>query len=551
MKKLLFILSISILQFSCKNNSDVKKNETTTDNYVSFIDAKQELSKYKTVKLTTDISKLSENDNKLVKTFIKAAEIMDSLFWYEAYGDQNEILSKITDENLKQLVKINYGPWDRLNGNASFVKGIGEKSPGANYYPKDITKAEFENATITDKDGQYNFIRRDDNGKLYSIPYHIQFKDQIARVCNLLKEAQNYTDDKGLKNYLSERIKALETDDYQKSDMAWLDMKTNRFDLVIGPIENYEDQLFGYKTAHEAYVLVKDMDWSKKLAKYQKFMPMLQQGLPVDAKYKAEKPGSDSELNAYDIIYYAGDCNAGSKTIAINLPNDEEVQLKKGTRRLQLKNAMKAKFDNIMMPISDNLIDDSQKKYVNFDAFFATTMFHEVAHGLGIKNTITGQGTVRKALKEQYSAMEEGKADMLGLYMIQQLYKKGEIKGDLKEYYTTFMAGIFRSIRFGTSSAHAKANLVRFNFFDEYGAFTRDPKSGKYTINFDKFEKAMNDLSTAILKLEGDGDYTKALNFITKYTGMSEDLKKDLELLKKKNIPVDVIFEQGTDVLGI
>jgi hypothetical protein len=235
-------------------------------------------------------------------------------------------------------------------------------------------------------------------------------------------------------------VEALLNDDYKASDMAWMDMKKNRIDFVVGPIETYEDALYGYRASFEAYVLIKDMEWSKKLEKFASFLPELQKGLPVDAKYKKEMPGGNSDLNAYDVIYYAGDCNSASKTIAINLPNDEEVQLSKGTRRLQLKNVMKAKFEKILTPISNELIDPSQTQYINFDAFFSTVMFHEVAHGLGIKNTINGKGTVRESLKEHASALEEGKADILGLYMITELYKKGELEGKLEDYYVTFLA---------------------------------------------------------------------------------------------------------------
>ncbi|HEY4664380.1 MAG TPA: hypothetical protein VIG85_05290, partial [Comamonas sp.] len=213
--------------------------------------------------------------------------------------------------------------------------------------------------------------------------------------------------------------------DFYPSDLAWMDMKNSNLDIVIGPIETYEDQLFGYKASYSSYVLVKDVEWSNKLAKFVQYLPELQQNLPVDAQYKAEKPGTDSDLNAYDVIYYAGDCNAGGKTIAINLPNDERVQLEKGTRRLQLKNAMQAKFDQILVPIAHVMIDESQQKNIKFEAFFSNVMFHEVAHGLGIKNTINGKGSVREALKETQSALEEGKADILGLYMVNQLLKKG------------------------------------------------------------------------------------------------------------------------------
>ncbi|MBL4710312.1 MAG: hypothetical protein JKY48_17920 [Flavobacteriales bacterium] len=266
--------------------------------------------------------------------------------------------------------------------------------------------------------------------------------------------------------------------------------------------------------------------------------------------YKAEKPGTDSQLAAFDVVYYAGDCNAGSKTIAVNLPNDEEIQLKKGTRRSQLKNAMQAKFDRILIPIAGVLIDESQRSYINFDAFFANTMFHEVAHGLGIKNTLDGKGTVRAALKEHASALEEGKADILGLYMITELHAKGEIEGDLKSYYTTFMASIFRSVRFGTSSAHGKANMIRFNFFKDQEVFVRSEK-GTYKINYDKMTEAMNALSAKILKLQGDGDYEGVAALVTSETVIKEDLQSDLDRLTDLGIPVDVVFEQGVDVLGL
>lgn len=340
-------------------------------------------------------------------------------------------------------------------------------------------------------------------------------------------------------------------DQYQDSDLAWLDMKTNTLDIVIGPIETYEDQLYGYKAAHEAYVLIKDKEWSGKLSKYASLLPELQANLPVEARYKKEKPGTDTELNAYDVIYYAGDCNAGSKTIAINLPNDEEVQLQKGTRRLQLKNTMKAKFEKILLPIAEVLIDAEQREQINFDAFFSNTMFHEIAHGLGIKNTIDGSQTVRKALKEHSAAIEEGKADILGLFMINQLYAKGEIEGNLEDYYVTFMASIFRSVRFGASSAHGKANMIRFNFFKERGAFVRDENSGTYKVDFDQFRVATDDLSSMILKLQGDGDYLAVGQLVAEKGVIDDQLAADLERLTDQQIPVDIVFEQGVDVLGL
>ena len=505
---------------------------------------------YAIVKLTTDLSDLTDDQKKMIPLLIEASKIMNGLYWDQTYPQKDSLLNSLTDQATKDFVNLNYGPWDRLEDNQSFIDEIGAKPLGANFYPSDMTKEEFEKADLANKDGLYNFIRRDNAGQLYALPYHEKFKDQLHKAADLLRQASEYAKDAGLKNYLILRADALVTDQFQKSDLAWLDMKNNSLDVVIGPIETYEDQLFGYKASYEAYVLHKDKEWSEKLTKFAAFLPELQENLPVDKKFKQEKPGTDADLNAYDVIYYAGAANAGGKTIAINLPNDEEVQLQKGTRRLQLKNAMRAKFDKILVPIADILITPEQRKYITFDAFFANTMFHEVAHGLGIKNTINGKGTVRKALKEHASALEEGKADILGLYMVEQLLNKGELDGDIKEYYTTFIAGIFRSVRFGAGDAHGVANMVRFNYFKDQGAFER-LEDGTYKIDYDKTRAAIKSLSQLILTLQGEGDYDAVNKLVEEKGKIGEQLKKDLARLNNASIPVDVVFDQGTKVLGL
>ncbi|PAX99637.1 Zn-dependent hydrolase [Pseudoalteromonas sp. HM-SA03] len=507
---------------------------------------------YTPVTLETDLSHLNDNQKKMLALLIDASVIMDDLFWQQAFGeDKATFLSKISDEKVRQFADINYGPWDRLNGDQVFLSGFEEKALGAEFYPSDITKDELNNADVKDKTGLYSVIRRDENGKLYSTSYSSAYKAELDKAAELLRQASKLAQDKEFANYLNLRADALVNNSYQASDFAWMDMKNNPIDVVIGPIETYEDQLFGYRAAFESYVLIKDLAWSERLAKFAAFLPELQTGLPVDDKYKQEVPGSDADLNAYDVIYYAGHSNAGSKTIAINLPNDEEVQLQKGTRRLQLKNAMRAKFDKILVPIADQLIVPEQRKHITFDAFFANTMFHEVAHGLGIKNTITGKGTVRQSLQEHASALEEGKADILGLYMVEQLLKKGEItEGTLEDYYITFMAGIFRSVRFGASSAHGKANMIRFNFFKEEGAFSKNT-DGLYQVNMEKMGAAMEKLSNLILTLQGDGDYQKVDQLIATHGDIKEELQKDLDKLSKANIPVDVTFKQGKQVLGL
>lgn len=507
---------------------------------------------YTDFSLTTDLSHLSDNQKALVAKLIDASKIMDDLFWRQAFGENKaSFLAKINDPKVQKFADINYGPWDRLNGDEAFLSGYEEKTAGAQFYPADMTKEELNKSDVTDKNGLYSVIKRDDSGKLYSVAYSIEYAQALEKAANLLREASKLAEDKEFANYLNLRADALQSDDYQASDFAWMDMKNNPIDVVFGPIETYEDQLFGYRAAFESYVLVKDLAWSERLAKFAAFLPELQKGLPVDDKYKQEVPGSDADLNAYDVVYYAGHSNAGSKTIAINLPNDEQVQLEKGTRRLQLKNAMRAKFDKILVPIADQLIVPEQRKHITFDAFFANTMFHEVAHGLGIKNTITDKGTVRQSLQEHASALEEGKADILGLYMVEQLLKKGEItEGTLEDYYITFMAGIFRSVRFGASSAHGKANMIRFNFFAQEGAFSKN-EQGLYSVNMEKMGQAMAKLSRLILTLQGDGDYEKVDQLIATHGDIKAELAKDLEKLSQANIPVDVTFKQGKDVLGL
>jgi Peptidase family M49 len=514
--------------------------------------AQKGLASYASVKLSADLSSFDARQKQMIALLIEAADVTNSIYWQQGWGDQAALMQRVPDAPTRQYVEINYGPWDRLNNDQPFVAGVGPRPPGAQFYPADMTKDEFEKSPLKDKASLYTVLRRDAQNQLVAIPYHQAYQADLQKAAGLLRDAAKLSDDKDFAKYLKMRADALLDDNYQPSDFAWMSMKNNPVDIVIGPIETYEDQLFGYKASYESYVLVKDQAWSARLAKFAKYLPELQTQLPVDAKYKQEKPGSDADLNAYFAVYYAGDANVGAKTIAINLPNDEEVQLKKGTRRLQLENVMRAKFDTIMLPIAKELIADDQQSHLTFDAFFENTMFHEVAHGLGIKQTVNGKGMVRTALKDQASSFEEGKADILGLYMVTKLADKGELdKATLMDNYVTFLAGILRSVRFGASDAHAKANMVRFNFFKQQGAFSRDDKSGRYRVDFDKMTAAMNALSAKLLTIQGDGDYAAAKQLTDTMGDVDAQLAGDLKRLEQAKIPVDVTFEQGLDVLGL
>ncbi|GIW52302.1 MAG: hypothetical protein KatS3mg081_1657 [Gemmatimonadales bacterium] len=520
------------------------------------VDIGSRLAQYAVVPLEVNLDSLSPRDRQLLAALVSAAAQMDTLFWHQAYGNYQALLASIRDPDLRRYVEINYGPWDRLAGDEPFIEGVGPKPPGANFYPPDLTKEEFESYLQEHPEqadslkSLYTLVRRRSGGGLEAIPYHRAYQERLLLAAADLRMAAALAREPGLKRYLELRAEALRTDDYKASDLAWLDMKDNSVDLIIGPIETYEDQLFGYKAAYEAYVLVKDRTWTQRLERYTALLPGLQRELPVAPQYKRERPGLESELGVYDAVFYAGHANAGPKAIAVNLPNDEEIQLTKGTRRLQIRNAMRAKFENILLPIADLLIAGDQRRHVTFDAFFTNTMFHEVAHGLGIKQTINGRGTVREALKEHASAVEEGKADVLGLFLVERLKAQGEmVEGELMDNYVTALASILRSVRFGASSAHGRANMVRFNFFMERGAFARDSATGTYRVNPDRMSDAIRALSERLLVIQGDGNYEAAAKMLAEEGAIGPELQADLDRLSGAGIPVDVVFEQGRGLL--
>jgi len=548
MRNIAFLVGASILLLfsGCKNGK--KENTTILDSTM-----KKKIEQFAEVELNYDISKLSDKDKKILSILFDVADIMDELFWDQTFGldKKKQVLDTLKDEFARKYFLINYGPWERLNDNKPFLAGFGEKPLGANYYPADMTKEEFEKFQNENKNSQYTLLRRDEKGIPVVVWYHEAYKDQLQKAHDLLLQAAELTDNPNFKKYLQLRAKALITSDYFESDMAWMDVKDNLIDFVVGPIENYDDHLFEKKTSFESFILIKDLDWSKKLEKYVKVLPDLQKQLPVDEKYKKEKPGSSSDMNVYYVLYYAGDCNAGSKTIAINLPNDERVQLQKGTRKLQLKNAIQAKFDKILVPIAKQLVDSTQLGQVIFDQFFNNVMFHEVSHGLGIKYVVGTKTPVRDALKETYSSIEECKADIGGLFIIKKLREMGLItEGTMEQNYITYVAGIFRSVRFGAASAHAKANLLAFNHFMEKGAVERK-ENGKYFIHVDKMPEAVESLLNKILIIQGDGNYDAAKKWLEKDAVMPDFMKKDLEKVNQSGIPVDIIFKQGKSVLGL
>lgn len=510
---------------------------------------KAKVEEYAQVELKSDlVNNLNDKEKELVKIFFQVGEITDDLFWQQTFGDKSQ-LDTITDNYAKEFAMIHYGAWDRLDNNKPFLAGYGEKPAVCNYYPHDITAEEFDAFEDANKNSWYTVIRRNEDGSLKSVWYHEAYAEEIGRICALLEKAVTLAEDPGLKNYLEKRIEAFKTDDYLESDLAWMDMKDSKIDFVTGPIESYDDKFQETKASYESFILLKDEARSKDLAKFVAMLPALQKELPCAPEYKTFVPGTSSDLNVYDAVYYAGDCNAGSKTIAINLPNDERVHALKGTRRLQLRNSMKAKFDKILMPIGQLIVTPEQQKYLNFDAFFWNVTFHEVAHGLGVKQTINTNESVDAVMGTEKTSWEEAKADILGLFMVTKLIEMGEITNiTAEDAIATYIAGILRSVRFGAASSHGKANMMCFNYMEKAGAFSRDTK-GQYVIDFGKAKEAMNGWAALILQTQGDGNVEFATKYRAENGGITPALQADLDKINGTGIPRDITFIQGADIL--
>ena len=533
---LLGVVAVTATLFSCSNQQQESP-------------LKAKVEEYARVELKSDlVNNLNDKEKELVRIFFQVGEITDNLFWKQTFGDKSQ-LDTITDSYAKEFAMIQYGAWDRLDNNKPFLAGYGEKPAVCNYYPHDITAEEFDAFEDANKNSWYTVIRRNEDGSLKSVWYHEAYAEEIGHICTLLEKAVTLAEDPGLKNYLEKRIEAFKTDDYLESDLAWMDMKDSKIDFVTGPIESYDDKFQETKASYESFILLKDEARSKDLAKFVAMLPALQKELPCAPEYKTFVPGTSSDLNVYDAVYYAGDCNAGSKTIAINLPNDERVHALKGTRRLQLRNSMKAKFDKILMPIGQLIVTPEQQKYLNFDAFFWNVTFHEVAHGLGVKQTINTNESVDAVMGTEKTSWEEAKADILGLFMVTKLIEMGEITNiTAEDAIATYIAGILRSVRFGAASSHGKANMMCFNYMEKAGAFSRDTK-GQYVIDFGKAKEAMNGWAALILQTQGDGNVEFATKYRAENGGITPALQADLDKINGAGIPRDITFIQGADIL--
>ncbi len=559
MKKLIYLLliiAVSINFFACNNDNENNNNKNNNENNSEIKDTvvmsiQDKVNQYAVIKLNYDLSGLSDNQKIIISHLIDAAQIVDNIFWDQTYGNKDSLFAKITDENELKYAKINYGPWDRLNDNEPFIKDFKRKPLGANFYPSDIKYLPFIQLSFQDKLSMFTLLRKDENGEDYTISYHEAYKTQIEEICNHLKAAADLCDNTDFKNYLLKRIEGLKTDNFYESDAAWVDMKNNPIDFTIGAFDNEEDHFLYIKGAYEASVMIVDTAWTNKFQSYLNVLHDLQKELPVDEKYKSQELGINSGIVVCDILYNGGYSNAGPKNIALTRPTDGKIRIEKGTKKLQFKNITEAKFNKILYPISEVLIDSSQLQYIKSESFFENNLFFEICNGMIMAKTIDGKQKVKDALKGTYNIIKNLNNDVLRLFLIRKLNEKGIIEeNNINNNFETYLADIFRSVRFGSAHSQGNAAVIAFNFYMEKGAITRSDK-GIYKVDFDKMKQANEELAQKVILIQGDGDILAAKNLIKKYGKIKPELEKDLLKIRKAKIPVDIIFEEGKSVLGL
>src|SRR5687767_2462473 len=518
----------------------------------------RKIARFAPTTLTADTSKLTPKDRQALDKIIAAAKLLDPLFLRQVWSG-NEALEKKLQADKSAVGRsrlhyfyINDGPWSRLDNKDPFIEGVPEKPHGANYYPEDMTKEEFNTwlqslpeAEKQKATGFFHLIRRGNDKKLTIVPYSQAYKDLLEPAAKLLREAAALTTNATLRDFLNKRADAFGSDDYYASDVAWMDLDSP-IDVTIGPYETYEDELFGYKAAFEAYVTLRDDAETEKLRKFSDYMQELENNLPIEPKYRNPKVGASSPLRVVNVVFSSGEGNSGVQTAAFNLPNDERVVKAKGSKRVMLKNTQDAKFNKVLLPISRVVLERAQQRNVAFDSFFTHILMHEVVHGLGPHNIsmadgfpIDGLTTVRLQLKDKYSTIEEAKADVAGLWALQYLIDKGVIdRGMQRTLYTTYLASMFRSVRFGITESHGRGVALQFNYFTDEGAIKFNERTGKFSIDESKIRGAVNKLANELLMIEALGSYPKATAIIEKYANIRPPMKGALN--KLKNVPVDI-----------
>jgi len=504
------------------------------------------------VDLSADVSKLPANERQALATLVEAAKVMDTLFLRQVWaGNQTMLLTLLQDTSEIGRARLHYfllnkGPWSRLDHNESFIPGAPPKPEQANFYPADATKQEVEDwiATLSGSQksfatGFYSTIRRNAERKLITVPYSFEYQGELADAARLLREAAALTSQPTLKTFLEKRAQAFLTNDYYDSDVAWMELDAS-IEPTIGPYEVYEDEWFNYKAAFEAFITVRDEEETGKLARFGAELQEIENNLPLDARYRNPKLGSLAPIRVVDVVFSAGDANRGVQTAAFNLPNDERITAEKGAKRVMLKNTQDAKFARVLVPISKIALAPKDQASVEFDAFFTHILMHELMHGLGPHNITAGERptTVRQELKETYSTIEEAKADVSGLFALQFLVDRGKLEKKYEQtMYTTYLASMFRSIRFGLNEAHGRGVAMQLNYFLDHGGVTV-AADGTFAVNPGRIKQNVVDLTRDIMTMQAVGDYAAAKQMIAQLAVVRPPVQRVLDRLS--GVPVDI-----------
>ncbi len=533
----------------------------------------QMAARFEPTSIEVDTSGLSTGDQKALVKLIQAARIVNRVFLQQLWSGNLALYQKLQlDKTPLGQARLHYfwinkSPWSEIDGHKAFLPGVPEtKPPGANFYPEDMTKEEFESWVKTlypeskaAAEGFFTVIRRDEKHKLKYVPYSTEYRADLATAARLLREAAALTDNASLKKFLTTRADAFTTNSYRESDLAWMDLDAP-LDVTYGPYETYNDEVFGYKAAFEAYINLRDEKETARLAFFGDHLQDIENNLPEEAHYRNPKLGALAPIRVVNEVFGAGDGSHGVQTAAYNLPNDEQVVQQKGSKRVMLKNVQQAKFKAILTPISRIVLRPSERADVNFDLFFAHIVAHELTHGLGPHQVkINGRETnPRLELKETYSAIEEAKADVTGLFALQFLMSqadKGRIQAPLPhgpaaehQLYTTYLASSFRTLRFGLQDAHAKGMAMQFNYLMDKGAYVRTG-DGTFSVDFGRIKDAVSSLDHDLLTLEATGDYDGAKKMLTKLSVIRPEVQKALDSLKSLPTDIEPIFVTADKLL--
>jgi len=504
------------------------------------------------VDLSADLSKLPANERQALSKLVEAAKVMDTLFLRQVWaGNETMLLNLVQDTSETGRARLHYfllnkGPWSRLDHNDAFIPGAPLKPEAANFYPPDATKQEVEEwlamLSASQKSfatGFYSTVRRNAEGKLIAVPYSFEYQGELAHAARLLREAAALTTQPTLKAFLEKRAQAFLTNDYYDSDVAWMELDAS-IEPTIGPYEVYEDEWFNYKAAFEAFITVRDDEETRKLARFGAELQEIENNLPIDARYRNPKLGSLAPIRVVDVVFSAGDANRGVQTAAFNLPNDERITAEKGAKRVMLKNTQDAKFAKVLVPISKVALAPNDQSSVEFDAFFTHILMHELMHGLGPHNITAGERptTVRQELKETYSTIEEAKADVSGLFALQFLVDRGKLDKKYEQtMYTTYLASMFRSIRFGLNEAHGRGVAMQLNYFLDQGGVTV-AADGTFAVNAGRIKQNVVDLTRDIMTMQAVGDYAAAKQMIAQLAVVRPPVQRVLDRLS--SVPVDI-----------